>query len=472
METMKNISIASLVVILFLCIPHVGVAGQIEDADAALKRQDYATALKLLRPLADKGDAMAEFDLGFIYEDGKGVPQNCTEAAKWFHKVVEQGFSEAQYYLGLAYYCGGDAKKDAPHDYAEAMKSFRKAADYGSTDAMSMIGFMYEMGNGVQQNYSESVKWYRKAAEQGDRGAQGSLGGMYERGDGVLQDYVQAYMWYNLGAASSDGTARLNAMIRKDLAAKMTAAQIAEGQKLANEWNAQHLSPQQKNVGADVADKTKTPDNNSLVDLAAQQSKTPQSPDLVTQQFNDGLAAEKRGDYLTALQLWRPLADQGIALAQINLGFMYSKGEGVVQNDVEAVKLFQRAADKGNAEAQGLLGVSYARGLGVPKDAAEASKWFHKAAANGDVVSQSYLNGTYRSSHGSSQGSGDTELQEQRMQLDQQRRQMEQKQQELEQKQQQMEIRQMEMNSKIDADEGANAIQDSINRAHEMNSEH
>src|SRR3954468_412302 len=76
--------------------------------------------------------------------------------------------------------------------------------------------------------------------------------------------------------------------------------------------------------------------------------------------IEDAGAAYSRGDYATALRLFRQLADQGRANAQYNLGVMYAKGRGVPENDVEAVKWFRLAADQGYAAAQFNLGAEYA----------------------------------------------------------------------------------------------------------------
>ncbi len=99
--------------------------------------------------------------------------------------------------------------------------------------------------------------------------------------------------------------------------------------------------------------------------------------------LEDGVAARQRGDYATAIRIWRPLAEQGHARAQSNLGFMYSNGEGVPQDYAEAVKWYRMAAEQGNAEAQHNLGVSYAKGEGVPLDDMLAYMWFNLAAAQG-----------------------------------------------------------------------------------------
>ena len=98
-------------------------------------------------------------------------------------------------------------------------------------------------------------------------------------------------------------------------------------------------------------------------------------------QFEDGFAAYKRGDYATAFRLWRPLADQGIAGAQYNLGLMYANGWGVPQDYVASAKWYRMAADQGIAAAQNNLGVMYRDGQGVPQDYVEAHMWLNLSAS-------------------------------------------------------------------------------------------
>jgi len=104
--------------------------------------------------------------------------------------------------------------------------------------------------------------------------------------------------------------------------------------------------------------------------------------------IDDAQTAYDRGDYATALTLWRPLADQGSARAQNNLGVLYENGKGVPQDVVEAVKWYSLAAGQGYAGAQNNLGLIYAIGRGgVPQDQLRAYMWFSLAAASlsGDV---------------------------------------------------------------------------------------
>jgi hypothetical protein len=171
-------------------------AGFVEGYEA-YKRGDYATALREFRPLAEQGDVVVQNLLGFMYDNGKGVPK----------------------------------------DYAAAMKWYRKAAEQGDVIAQSRLGVMYSIGHGARQDYTKAAKWYRKAAEQGDAKAQNGLARMYSAGSGVGVDYVLAYKWWSLAAASGNtGDKKYFKIVEKG----MTPFQIAEAQKLAREWWAKH----------------------------------------------------------------------------------------------------------------------------------------------------------------------------------------------------------------------------------------
>ena len=106
--------------------------------------------------------------------------------------------------------------------------------------------------------------------------------------------------------------------------------------------------------------------------------------DTLEQQFQQGLTAYEQSNYQTAFKLWLPMAEQGYAKAQFNLGVMYAKGQGVKQDDFEAVKWFRKAAEQGHANAQAILGFSYLLGKGVQVNKSLAKEWFGKACDNGD----------------------------------------------------------------------------------------
>jgi uncharacterized protein len=99
--------------------------------------------------------------------------------------------------------------------------------------------------------------------------------------------------------------------------------------------------------------------------------------------FQKGYAAYESGDYATALREWEPLAEQGDADAQNNLGVMYSNGKGVLQDYKTAVKWYRLAAEQGIASAQSNLGYMYDEGKGVLKDYVYAHMWYNIAAISG-----------------------------------------------------------------------------------------
>ena len=120
----------------------------------------------------------------------------------------------------------------------------------------------------------------------------------------------------------------------------------------------------------------------------------------IAQDLDAGLKAAQAGDFQTALKEWKPLADQGHADAQYNLGLMYANGYGVVEDDAEAVRWLRLAADQGHAYAQYNLGLKYANGEGVVEDDAEAVRWYRLAADQGHAGAQVFLGWMYANGEG------------------------------------------------------------------------
>ena len=180
--------------VILAALARAAAAGPAEDGNAAYQRGDYTTAVKLLRPLVEQGNADAQDILAIMYFVGQGVPQNRTEA----------------------------------------IRLYRLAAEQGNAHAQDALGFVYLDGVGVKQDYNEAAKWFRKSANQDNIDAQFNLGGMYELGNGVPQDYALAYMWFTLVA--SHGTRPYAIRSRDRVAQQMSPEEIAEAQKLAREW--------------------------------------------------------------------------------------------------------------------------------------------------------------------------------------------------------------------------------------------
>jgi TPR repeat protein len=107
-----------LVAVLWFGAGHLAHAQSLRDGVVAYNRQDYVRASNIFIPLAERGVAPAQTWLGFMFQTGRGVPQNYTEAAMWYRRAAEQGDSLAQYSLGLLY----DKGQGVPRDVIEASK--------------------------------------------------------------------------------------------------------------------------------------------------------------------------------------------------------------------------------------------------------------------------------------------------------------------------------------------------------------
>lgn len=156
--------------VLLLCCVVIACAEATPDRNAAYnaayyasEKGDYATAVRLYRPLAEQGDYRAQNNLGAMYDHGRGVPQDYTAAMSWYRKSAALGNTVAQYNLGVMYAQG----RGVPTDYPSAIFWYRKAADQGNAAAQNNLGFMYENGRGVPKDYAAAAFWYRKAADQG-----------------------------------------------------------------------------------------------------------------------------------------------------------------------------------------------------------------------------------------------------------------------------------------------------------------
>jgi TPR repeat protein len=108
--------------------------------------------------------------------------------------------------------------------------------------------------------------------------------------------------------------------------------------------------------------------------------------------FKAGMDAYNRGDYVTALREWRPLAEQGDASAQFSLGLSYENGDGVPRDYAKARQWYEKAAAQGDAKAQLYLGMQSSFGQGGPVDLVQAYMWYSLAAGNGNAHAPGYRN--------------------------------------------------------------------------------
>lgn len=146
------------------------------------------------------------------------------------HKQAEKGDAEAQFSLGLLY----DRGRGVPKDKSEALRWYRLAATQGDMFAESALGDNYWEGTGVPKDDTEAVRWWRLAAGKGFAPAQHSLGKILSGGgQGVPSDKIHAYMWLMLSASQGNEEASRQGDI---LSKQLKPAEITNAKKLAKQW--------------------------------------------------------------------------------------------------------------------------------------------------------------------------------------------------------------------------------------------
>lgn len=270
----------------------------VEQNDEGVKFQeakDYKQAIKLYRLAADRGLAMAQTNLGSMYEYGTGVAKDFKQAFKWYQLSANQGNGYGEQSLGMMYFSGKGAKQD----YTQAVKWFRKAADQGLINGQVSIAYMYDSGQGVAKDISQALYWYRMAAAQGNKDA---------------EKRIKEIALINQKSLSNEPTdaKELNALATNYVEKKKYKEAVALYQKSADQGNAYGQS--------------------KLGTLYAK-----------------GQGVKK--NYKEALKLYKLSADQDFAEAQNNLGVMYFNGIGVSKNKKEAIKWFKLAAAQGDIKS-------------------------------------------------------------------------------------------------------------------------
>ncbi len=131
-----------------------------------------ASRFKDMKQSAETGNAGAQYELGYMYYNGKGTPVDQKKAVYWFSKSAEQEFPKAQVILGAIYLTG----KGAPIDSKKAFSLLTKGAkqeydEKASHYAQFLLGSMYYHGMGIPANKSKGIYWFKKSADQGNSAA-------------------------------------------------------------------------------------------------------------------------------------------------------------------------------------------------------------------------------------------------------------------------------------------------------------
>lgn len=233
-----------------------------------------------------------------------GFAQN----TKTLKESARQGDAKAQYELGILYLRGST---EVHRDYSRASHWIQLSAKQGDPEAQSILGFLYDKGLGVSQSYEEAKKWYLLAASQGSMKAQYSLALMYDAGRSVPQDFLEAIKWYRLAGEQGhvDAQYNLGLIYSNGKATHQEYGELMELYQLFEKG-----------------------DNEALAKI------------------NHILFDDKgiQQDYAEAAKWFRLAAEQNHSLALSHLADLYEKGEGVSQDNEEAIVLFGKSCELGN----------------------------------------------------------------------------------------------------------------------------
>lgn len=210
------------------------------DALIRYAKLEYTQAHRLLAPLADEGDAVAQEVLGFLYSRGEGIPRDDAVALHWFTLAAEAGRTEAQFELGQIYRDGIGAAADGK----TALFWLRRAAEQGKADAYSAVAELYLGQHGIPADPAAASEWFLRGAEHGSAQAMYRIGLRYAEGQGVVRDEIEALKWFDLAHGEAVGPLHDTiARARVALAERLMPMQVQMAQIRSREWMRIHREP-------------------------------------------------------------------------------------------------------------------------------------------------------------------------------------------------------------------------------------
>lgn len=296
---------------------------EFDDGYKATQEGNYERAISLWKPLAEKGDAAAQYTLGWMYESGQGIEKDDKKAALWYTKSAQQGNMAAQYVLATMYSKG----RGVIQNTAQAINWYTQAANQGDAIAQFKLGEHYQQGDGVELDYKQGISWIKKAADQGHIMAQIRLGKIYESGMGTTVDYEKAINWYKKSVAQSSALGQYHL-------AHMYEAGLGIEQDL-NKAKSLYLHSAKKDNSA-----------------AAYK---------VGELYELGKGNEV--DYQNAIKWYQKAARKSHNEAQFKLGTLYQEGKGATKDIRTAITWYNQSITQNNPQAHYRLGTIYVKGI-------------------------------------------------------------------------------------------------------------
>ncbi|HHF7347772.1 TPA: tetratricopeptide repeat protein [Legionella feeleii] len=165
---------------------------------------NYLKALENYQLAAEKNDAVGQYNLGLVYEDGKGLPVDYVKAKDFYTKAASLGYSKAMTQLADLYFSGALGSRDEQ----QALHWYKKSAALGDGDALYQLGLLSETGVATKLDFANATSYYQQAAAKGNEKAKLALARMYQYGLGIPKDNEQAARLYGELAANNNAYAQ------------------------------------------------------------------------------------------------------------------------------------------------------------------------------------------------------------------------------------------------------------------------
>jgi TPR repeat protein len=354
--------------------------GWFHDYGVCGAERNYFKAFDFYRAAAKKGYTDAYGDLGWLYLNGQGVPQNTDLAKATFEKGVAAGSPKALSGLGYMYLYGVGVKTD----YALARKLFEQGAVKGFAHSEYHIGIFHDWGYGCSINRQEAKKWFLSAARKGYHKAQYALG-TYLWAEGNKEE---ALSWFRLAARQGN----LTAMV------KLLRTLAEESSPLCNLQESFHWALRLAEKGS--------PEGVLLTSMMYSEGEGVEKNMEealrwrgMVKVLNSGGGGEDSGDEhqgeddgITPEERYigRPIDD-----AQLELGMAYGRGEGLKQDEMQALRWLTLAANNQNRDAQRMLGASLFYGHSGVTNKTDGLRWLKLAVAQNDLIGMFHLGIVY-----------------------------------------------------------------------------
>lgn len=357
----------------------------LEVANIHYENISYAQALEWYKKAADKGSALANFKIGYLYDNGEGVKKDYKLAMESYKIAEEKKLPEAMAAIGWLYYNGHGVKKDkarAIEYFKTVLPIYKEKADKGDITAMQGISAFYLQGEVLPKDFAKSFEWSMKAANAGSARSMCEVGLYYQLGYGVKKDYEKSVEWMikSAGRGFSFAMMCLGGAYYSGIGVTKNDAKAIEWLlKAADHGNAEAMV----NAGVFYFQGIGVPANSEKgVALFLQAADRGNMDALVTlgNAYRDATGVPR--SYAKAKECYqRAIMETDDVAALRHLGALYYEfdGYGNSIDYVKALEYYNRAAIKGDGVSMKRISEIYAKGKGVKKDKKLAKEWLDKS---------------------------------------------------------------------------------------------